>query len=205
MLLNWCFELVVLEKTVGSSLDCEEITPVNPKGNKSWIFIGRTVAETELPVLWPTDAKSWLIGIDPDTGTTLRQEERGTTEGEMVDWHHRLNGHEFEQALEMLKDRDARVLQSIRSQKSPARLWGNKFFKGIQDCDTSVENKNDMNLLMRRKKDTRHIWSVRKKEIKHKTTTSDSNSISNSLRIQSNLLRSKKVWSVLYRKFYQRY
>ena len=114
---NLCFWTVVLEKTIGSSLDCKEITPVNPKGNKFWIFIGRTEAETELPVLWPTDVKSWLIGKGPDAGKNWRQEEKGTTEGEMVEWHHWLNGHKFEQVLEMLKDRDAGVLQSIRSQR----------------------------------------------------------------------------------------
>ena len=78
------------------SLDSKEIQPVNPKGNQSWIFIGRTGAGAEAPILWPPDAKSWLIGKDPDAGKDWRWEEKGMTEDEMVGWHHRLNGHEFE-------------------------------------------------------------------------------------------------------------
>ena len=96
---NWCFWTVVLEKTLESPLDCKEIQPVNPKGNQSWIFIGRTDAEAEAPILWPPDVKSWLIWKDPDDEKDWRQEEKGTTEDEIVGWHHQLNGHEFEQAL----------------------------------------------------------------------------------------------------------
>ena len=95
---NWRFWTVVLEKTLESSLDCKEIQPVNPQGNQSWIFIGRTDVKTEPPILWPHDAKSWLIGKDPDAGQDWRQEEKGMTEDEMVGWHHRLDGHVFEQA-----------------------------------------------------------------------------------------------------------
>ena len=95
---NWCFWTVVLEKTLESPLDCKEIKPVNPKGSQSWIFIGRTDAETEAPILWPPDMKNWLIGKDPDAGKDWRQKEKGTTEDEMVGWYHWLNGHEFEQA-----------------------------------------------------------------------------------------------------------
>ena len=95
---NWCFWTVVLEKTLESPLDCKEIKPVNPKGNWPWIFIGRTDAEAEALILWPPDAKNWLIGKDPDTGKDWRQEEKGMTEDEMVGWHHLLNGHGFEQA-----------------------------------------------------------------------------------------------------------
>ena len=95
---NWCFWNVVLENTLENPLDCKEIQPVYPKGNQSWIFIGRTNAEAETPVLWPSDAKSWLIGKDPDAGKDWRQEKKGMTEDEMVRWHHRLNGHESEQA-----------------------------------------------------------------------------------------------------------
>ena len=87
---------LVLEKTLESPLDCKEIQPVHPKGNQSWIFIGRTDAEAETPILWPPDAKSWLIWKDPDAGKDWSREEKGTTEDEMVGWHHRLNGHEFE-------------------------------------------------------------------------------------------------------------
>ena len=93
---NWCFWTVVLEKTLESPLDCKEIQPVHPKGDQSWVFIGRTDVEAETPILWPPDAKSWLIGKDPDAGRDWGQEEKGTTEDEMVGLHHRLNGHEFE-------------------------------------------------------------------------------------------------------------
>ena len=93
---NWCFWTVVLEKTLESPLDCKEIQPVHPKGDQSWIFIGRTDAEAETPILWPPDVKSWLIWKDPDAGKVWRPEKKGTTEDEMVGWHHRLNGHEFE-------------------------------------------------------------------------------------------------------------
>ena len=96
---NWCFWTVVLEKTLESPLDCKEIQPVHPKGDQSWVFIGRTDVEAETPVLWPPDAKSWLIGKDPDAGKDWGQEKKGTAEDEMVGWHHRLNGHEFEHTL----------------------------------------------------------------------------------------------------------
>ena len=89
---------MVLEKTLESPLNCKEIKPVNPKENQSWIFIGRTDAEAEAPILWLPDVKSWLSGKDPDAGKDRKQEEKGTTEGEMVGWHHWLNGREFEQA-----------------------------------------------------------------------------------------------------------
>ena len=92
----WCFWIVVLEKTLESSLDCKEMQPVHPKGNQSWIFIGRTDAEAETSILWPPDTKNWLIWKDSDAGKDWRQEEKGKTEDEMVGWHHRLNGHEFE-------------------------------------------------------------------------------------------------------------
>ena len=96
---NWCFWIVVLEKTLQSPLDCKEIKPFNPKRNQSWIFIGRTDAEAETPIFWPPDAKSWVLRKDPEAGKDWRQEEKGMTEDEMVGWHHQLNGHEFEQAL----------------------------------------------------------------------------------------------------------
>ena len=94
--LSWCFWTMVLEKTLESPLDCKEIQPVQPKGNQSWIFIGRIDAEAETPILWPPDAKSWLIWKDPDAGKDWGQEEKGMTEDEMVGWHYRFNGHEFE-------------------------------------------------------------------------------------------------------------
>jgi len=93
---NWCFWTVVLEKTLESPLDCKEIQPVHPKGDQYWVFIRRTDVEIETPILWPPDAKSWLIWKDPDTGKDWRQVEKGMTEDEMVGWHRRLNGHEFE-------------------------------------------------------------------------------------------------------------
>ena len=92
---NWCFWTVVLKKTLESPLDCKEMQPVHPKGNQPWIFIGRTDAEAETPVLWPPNVKNWLIWKDPDTGKDWRQEEKGTTEDDMVGWHHRLDEHEF--------------------------------------------------------------------------------------------------------------
>ena len=93
---NWCFWTVVLEKTLKSPSDCKETQLVHPKENQSWIFIGRTDAEAEAPILWPPDAKNWLIGKHPDAGKDWRWEEQGMTEDEIVGWHHRLNGHEFE-------------------------------------------------------------------------------------------------------------
>ena len=96
---NWCFWTgEALEKTLESPLDCKEIQSVHPKGNQPWIFIGRTDAEAEAPILWPPDAKYWLTGKDPDAEKDWRQEEKGTTEDEMVGWHHRLDGPECEQA-----------------------------------------------------------------------------------------------------------
>ena len=94
---NWCFHLVVLEKTLESPLNSKEIKPVNSKGNQSWIFIGRTDAEAEAaPILWPSNMKSWLTGKDPDVGKDWGQEKE-MTEDEMFGWHHRLNRHESEQ------------------------------------------------------------------------------------------------------------
>ena len=95
---NCCFWTVMLEKTLERTLDSKDIQPVNPKGIQSWIFIGRTDAEAETPILWPPDAKNRLIGRDSDAGKDWRQEEKGMTEDEMVGWHHRLDVHEFEQA-----------------------------------------------------------------------------------------------------------
>ena len=92
---NWCLQTVVLKKTFEGLLDGKEIKPANPKGNQPWILIGRT--DAEIPILWPTDVKSQLIGKDPDAGKDWRQKEKGLTEDKMVVWHHQLNGHEFEQ------------------------------------------------------------------------------------------------------------
>ena len=93
---NWCFWTLVLEKTLESPLDCKQSQPVHPKGNQSWIFIERTDAEAETPILWLPHMKNWLTGKDPDAGKDWRREEKGTTEDRMIGWHHRFDGHEFE-------------------------------------------------------------------------------------------------------------
>ena len=92
---NWCFWIVMLEKTLESPLDCKEIQLVHLKGNQSWVFIERTDVEAETPLLWPPDAKSWLIWKDPNVGNDWGQEEKRTIQDEMVGWHHQLNGHGF--------------------------------------------------------------------------------------------------------------
>ena len=115
---NWCFWTVELEKTLEDPLDCKEIQSVHPKGNWSRIFIGRTDAEAETPILWPPDAKNWLIGKDPDAGKDWRQEEKGMTKDEMVGWHHWINGHEFEWAPGVGDGQEAwRAVQSMGSQR----------------------------------------------------------------------------------------
>ena len=106
---NWCFWTVVLEKTQESPLDFKEIQSVHPKGDQSWVFIGRTDAEAETPILWPPHAKNWLIGKDPDAGKDWKQEEKGMTEDGMVEWHHRLDGHEFEQNLGVSEEQGSLV------------------------------------------------------------------------------------------------
>ena len=116
---NWCFWTVVLEKTLESPLDCKEIQPVHPKGDQSWVFIGGTDIEAETPILWPPDVKSWLISKDPDAGKDWGQEEMGTTEGEVVGWHHWRNAVSLSKCWDMkdAKDREAGVLQSLGSQR----------------------------------------------------------------------------------------
>ena len=104
---NWCFWTVMLEKTLESPLDCKEIQPVHPKGNQSWVFIGRTDAEA--PILWPPDVKNWVTGKDPDAGKDWRWEEKGTTKDEMVGWHHSLDGLDMSlsKLWELVIDREA--------------------------------------------------------------------------------------------------
>ena len=104
---NWCFWAVVLEKTHESPLGCEEIQPVHPKGDQSWVFIGRTDVEAETPILWPPNAKNWLIGKDPDAGKNWRQEEQGTIEDEMVGWHHHSMDMSFSTLRELVMDRES--------------------------------------------------------------------------------------------------
>ena len=118
---NWCFQTVVLEKTL-SPLDSKEVKPVHPKGNQPCIFIGRTDAEAEPPILWPPNAKSQLIGKDLDAGKDWRQEEKVVTEKEMVGWHHWLNGHEFEQTPGDSEGQGSLVSCSSRSPQSWTQL-----------------------------------------------------------------------------------
>ena len=118
---NGCFWIVVLEKILESPLDCKDIKPVNPKGNQSWIFIGRTNVEADVSTLWPRDTKSWLIRKDPDARHDWGQEEKWAVEDEMVGWHHWLNGHEFKQTLGEGERRVAWCAIVHRVAKSP--IW----------------------------------------------------------------------------------
>ena len=127
---NWCFQTAVLEKTLQIPLDCKEIKPVNPKGNQSWIFIGRTDSKAEAPIVWPPDAKSRLIGKDPDAGKDWRQGEQDMTEDEMVEWRHWLNGHKFEQTL---GDSEG---QGGLECCSP---WGHKSWTQLSDLTTATK------------------------------------------------------------------
>ena len=104
---NWCFWTVVLEKTLESHLDCEEIQPVHSEGDQPWVFFGRNDAKAEIPVLWPSLAKSGLIGKDSDAGRDWGQEEKGTTEDEMAAWHHWLDGRESQWTPRVVMDREA--------------------------------------------------------------------------------------------------
>ena len=123
---NWYFWTVVLEKTLESPLDCKEIQPVHFKGDQSWVFIGRTDVEAETPILWPPDAKSWLIWKDPDVGKDWRWEEKGTTEDEMVRWLHQVNGHEFEWTLGVCDGQEVLVCWGSRGHKeSDTTEWVN--------------------------------------------------------------------------------
>ena len=122
---NWWFWTVMVEKTLESPLDSRENKPVNAKGNQSWILIGRTDAEAEAPILCHLNVKNWLIGKDPDAGKDWGQEEKGMTEDEMVGWYHWFNGHEFEQALGVNKDREAwRVADhGVTKSQTQTRDW----------------------------------------------------------------------------------
>ena len=117
---NWCFRTVVLERTLEGPLDCKEIQLISPKGNQSWIFIGRTDVEAETPILWPPDTKNWLLGKDLDARKDWRQEEKGTTE--TVGWHHGLDGHELSSSGSWWWTGKPGVLQSLGSQ-SVGRNW----------------------------------------------------------------------------------
>ena len=131
---NWCFRTVVLEKTLESPLDCKEIQPVNPKGNQSWIFIGKTDAKVETPILWPSDAKNWLIWKDPDAGKDWRQEEKGMTEDEMVVWHHRLiMDMSLRKLQELVKDREAwhAAVHGVAKSRTWLSNWTELIFKTV--------------------------------------------------------------------------
>ena len=122
VLKNWCFWIVVLEKTLESSLDYKEIQSVHSEGNQSWVFIGRTDAKAETPILWPRHAKIWLIGKDPDDGRDWDQEEKGMTEDEMAGWHHQLDGHEFEWTPGVSDKQGGLLLLLLLSRFSRVRL-----------------------------------------------------------------------------------
>ena len=131
VLKNWCFWTVVLEKTLESPLDCKDVQPVHSKGDQSWIFIGRTDFVAETPILWPPDGKNWLIGKDPDAGKDWRQEEKRTTEYEMVGWHHWLNVRESEQTVGDIEGQGGLACCSLRARKKldmTERLNNNKKF-----------------------------------------------------------------------------
>ena len=116
---SWCFWTVVLEKTLESPLDCKEIKPVHPKGNQSWMFIGRTDAEAETPIIWPSDPKNWLSETDPDAGKDWGQAGKGTTEDKMVGWHHGLNGQVRVNSGSWWWTGRPGVLQSMRHSNNP--------------------------------------------------------------------------------------
>ena len=137
---NWCFWTVVLEKTLESPLDCKEIQPVHPKGNQSWVFFGRNDAKAEIPILWPPDVKSWLIGKDSDAGRDWGQEEKGTTEDEMTGWHHRLDGHEFEWTPEVGDGQGGLACCSSWGPQRVGHNWATEL------TDWSIHGKNKLNL-----------------------------------------------------------
>ena len=117
VLKNWCFWTVVLEKTLESPLYFKEIQPVHSKGDQSWVFFGRNDVKAATPILWPPDVKSWLIGKDPDAGRDWEQEEKGTTEDEMVGWHHQHNGHGFGWTPGVVRTGRPGMLRFMRSQR----------------------------------------------------------------------------------------
>ena len=168
---NWCFWTVVLEKTHESPLDWKGIQPVHPKGNQSWIFIGRTNAEA--PILWPLDVKNWLIGKDPNDGKDWRQEEKGMIEDEMVGWHHWLNGHEFEQALGVGDGQGSLICCSQWGHKELARLSDstelNEWYSGIL-----FSHKKEWNITIFRNtggpRDYHAKWSRSERQIPHAIT-----------------------------------
>ena len=130
---NWCLQIVKPEKTLESSLDGQEIKPVNPEGNQPWIFIGQSNAKAEAPILWPLDAKNRLIGKDTDVGKGWRQKEKGAKEDEMVTWHHWFNGREFEQILGNPMNRGAwqATVHGVSKSQIWLSFWRGPLFPGV--------------------------------------------------------------------------
>ena len=147
---NWCFWTVMLEKTLESPLDCKEIQPVHPKGDRSWIFTGRSDAEAETPTLWPPDAKNWLTGEDPDAGKDWGQEDKEVTEDKMVGWHHWCDGCEFSKLWEIVKDREGHTTPAIFTE------WAALIHRALQK-DYLVRKLSSWNLLRHQ-----HFWSNQK-------------------------------------------
>ena len=135
VLKNWCFWTVVLEKTLESPLDCKEIQPVRSKGDQPWVFIGRTDAKAETPILWPPHAKSWLTGKDPDAGRDWGQEEKGTTKDEMAGWHHQLDGHVWVNSESWWWTGRPRVLQFMGSQRVGFKVLNFRAITWIMDYE----------------------------------------------------------------------
>ena len=145
---NWWFWTVVLEKTLESPMDCKEVQPVHTEVNQSWIFFGRTDAKAEPPILWQPEAKNWLNTKDPDAGKHWRQEEKGTKEDKMVGWHHRLDRHEFEQAL--------RVGHGQRG-RACCGPWGHKESDMTEQLNWTVELRSHVPCSMAKKNKTKHF------------------------------------------------
>ena len=154
---NWCLWTVVLEKTLESPLDCKEIQPVHPKGDQSWVIIGRTDAKAETPILWPPHGKSWLIGKDPDAGKDWGQEEKGRTEDKMVGWHHWLNGHGLGVLWELVMDMKAWRAAVHGVAKSWTRLSDWTELKSLLMLTAAMKFKDACSLQERYDQPTQHI------------------------------------------------
>ena len=168
VLKNWCFWTLVLEKILESPLECKEIQPVHPKGNQSWLFIGRTDAEAETPILWPTDAKNWLIGKDPDVGKDWMWEEKGRTEDEMVGWHHWLNGHGFGWTPAVGDGQEGLACSSSWSHKESdmterlnwSNIWNFSCGKKLSDLPKVTQVVWQVSILYTSKQETRYLAAV---------------------------------------------